>query len=528
MQVAASTTVGSKARRSATRPHPPQTAPNQTNGQGGQVDAMDTSRTHLSTMRFRDAPISNASKAGIKHEFLTDVQEATLKLGLSGIDLLVQAKTGTGKTVAFLLPAIERLEKQNLPQDKISILVISPTRELALQIEKEARDLIAHRQLCVQNAIGGTNINKEKSRIFSQRCDILVATPGRLIDHLQSNNLKPRLSNLQTLILDEADRLLDQGFKRDLETIFSFLPDRRHVPRQCMLYSATLSQEIKQIASLYLHSNHKFVSTLTEGETNTHKHAAQFYAIAPMSDIHPATISILLSDAAAHPGSSKTIIFCTTARATAFAAEVARQAGGSQMPQVFEIHSRMSQNARIKSADAFKSATSAVLFSSDVTARGMDFPGVTLVLQVGLPSSAEQYIHRLGRTARAGAGGRGILLLSPPETYFLAKREMSALPITPYTSTLSLDELRTVTNTVTTGLDPKIKGQTYAAWLGFYKSYCKPMKWSPAQLVIEANKYAREVLGWEGKLPPPLARRTVGMMGLKGVPGLNIVAKLED
>ncbi|KAH7927075.1 DEAD-domain-containing protein [Leucogyrophana mollusca] len=489
--------------------------------------SMPTDRSHFSALRFQDAPISQASKASIQHEFMTDVQEATLQLGLSGVDLLVQAKTGTGKTAAFLLPAIENLAKQKLPSpNQISILVLSPTRELALQIEKEAKGLLQHHQLAVQSVIGGTNINTETNRIANQRCDILVATPGRLVDHLQSNDLKTRLGNLKTLVLDEADRLLDSGFKPELEKILTFLPNRQQVPRQCMLYSATLSKPIRQIASLYLHPNHKFVSTLHEDEINTHQHVSQSFVIASMEDTLPAALSILRAEMAENLGSFKCMVFCTTARGTSAAAEILAGAGGSTLPPILEIHSRMSQNARGKSAEAFKNAKSAILFSSDVTARGMDFPGVNLVLQMGLPSSAEQYIHRLGRTARAGAGGRGIILLSNAESFFLGTREMSSLPVTRHAPLPPLDRERESVAAAIAALDEQTQQQAYAAWLGFNKMYLRQLKWTPAQLVDEGNKYAREVLGWRETKPPPLMKKAAGMMGLTRVPGLNLVGRL--
>ncbi|KAH7910632.1 P-loop containing nucleoside triphosphate hydrolase protein [Hygrophoropsis aurantiaca] len=455
---------------------------------------------------------------------MTDVQAATIEFGLSGVDLLVQAKTGTGKTTAFLLPAIENLINQPPPQNQISIVVLSPTRELALQIEKEAKGLLQNHPLKVQSVIGGTNMKTESNRLSAGQCDILVATPGRLIDHLQNGALKQRVQCLQTLVLDEADRLLDQGFKPELEKILTFLPNRQQVPRQCMLYSATLSQPIKQIASLYLHPNHQFVSTLRDDEVNTHQHVPQSFVIVPIEDSLPAVLAILKEEIATNGDSAKCMVFCTTARGTSVAATVLANAGGSDLPPVYEIQSRMSQSARSKNAEAFKSAKSAILFSSDVTARGMDFPGVTLVLQIGLPSSAEQYIHRLGRTARAGAGGRGIILLSNAESFFLGGREMNKLPITRHTPLPPLERGRVAT--ALASLDEQTQQQAYAAWLGFNKSFLRQFKWTSQRFVEEGNKYAREVLGWLDANPPPISKKSVGMMGLKHCPGLNVVDRL--
>ncbi|EDR06373.1 uncharacterized protein LACBIDRAFT_157553, partial [Laccaria bicolor S238N-H82] len=443
---------------------------------------------------------------------------ATLDLALAGNDLLVQAKTGTGKTIAFLLPAIERLLKAPVNTRRgVSILVLSPTRELALQIQKEAETLLAHHTFSVQHAIGGTNQTAELKRLINSPCDILVATPGRLLDHLRSSSLPDRLSELKTIVYDEADRLLDQGFKPALDAISGFLPPRH--TRQALLFSATVSKEIKAVAAGALRPGYSFVSTLLEDETNTHEHVEQTYIITPQANFISTAVSIIQQDMLAHPGSSKCMVFFPTARQVGFARELLSQLDG--LPPILEIHSRKSQPARIKAADAFKVAKSAVLLSSDVAARGMDFPGVTLVLQVGLPANSDQYIHRLGRTARAGAAGRGILLLSSPEKFFLGTPGMRDIPLTPApvppsSIPLSLENVAR-----------EMKEQAYRAWLGYYNGYSKAMGMSKQELVEAASEYAVEALGWtKGELPPGLEPRAVGMMGLKGVKGLNIQRRI--
>lgn len=509
---------------------------------------MATEKKHFTSKRFVDAPISQLSKAGIKHEFLTDVQEATLEHALSGIDLLVQAKTGTGKTMAFLLPAIERLaSSRSTSSDMGKILVLAPTRELALQIEEEAISLLAHHPYGVQSVIGGTNINAEKNRLNSPtaRTDILIATPGRLLDHLTSGlTLRPSV-----LILDEADRLLDQGFRKDLERIVGFLPDRRETKRQCMLFSATFDKAIQQIAKIYLDPNYKFISTLHADEINTHEHVPQSYLIMPLEDTLPTLVSLLKQ---AGP-QAKTMLFCTTARGTAVVASILQQVSAaspqSMLPPIYQIQSRMTQAARTRAAQEFRDAPEgAILVTSDVTARGMDFPSVTYIIQLSLPSSPAQYIHRLGRTARAGAAGEGILILMPDEQFFLRLPEIASLPLTPYTQLEHTGNLKFK-------LDDRSIGQAYSAWLGFYKSWLKQLRWSPTELVQQGAVWA-QCLGWpsvtevgggpstsggapsqrgaRGRnavatwVPPPIPKRTVGLMGLRGTPGLNVVDRLDD
>ncbi|KAF5375697.1 hypothetical protein D9615_009383 [Tricholomella constricta] len=505
-----------------------------------------TASRHFSDRKFQDANLSTQSKAGIEHEFMSDVQAATLDLGLAGKDLLVQAKTGTGKTIAFLLPAIERLLKAKQPLKGISVLVLAPTRELALQIEEEAKQLLKHhKRFTVGHVIGGTKANQSLNTLLKKPPTILIATPGRLHDHLSSPEIAVQFSSLQALVYDEADRLLDQGFRRELRGILSALPDRRQVPRQVMLFSATISDEIKQISKETLSADHAFVSTLLEDEVNTHAHVPQTHIIAPFASTLPLALHILRQERLTHAlptgttSLSKTIVFFPTARHVSFAYELLSTLPG--LPPVLELHSRKSQDARTKASARFRDATEAVLLSSDVAARGMDFPGVTLVLQLNLPASTEQYIHRLGRTARAGAGGRGILVLDPAEQRFLALKDVRPLGIAPdpqfaqFMLSPAAQEYAEVRD-ATTGkgkgkVDEDTKAQAYRAWLGYYNSHLKLVGWDKGALVGAGNAYVREALGWQGGdgdgALPEIETRMVGKMGLRDVPGLNIVKTAE-
>ncbi|KAG6856979.1 hypothetical protein H0H87_011368 [Tephrocybe sp. NHM501043] len=512
-----------------------------------------TSSKHFSDRTFQSASLSCESKAAIKHEYMSDVQAATIDLGLAGKDMLVQAKTGTGKTIAFLLPAIERLAKARQPPKGISVLVLAPTRELALQIEKEAQILIEHhKHMSVGHVIGGLGHVKSLNTILKQQPTILVATPGRLFDHLTTPEIaasvQSKFTGLQALVYDEADRLLDQGFRRELDGILKGLPDRQQSPRQVMLFSATISKEIQQIAQQALNKDHVFVSTLLEDEANTHEHVPQTSIIAPFNATLPLSLRIIADDRAIHPKMSKVIMFFPTARHVSLAAELLQAVPG--LPTVYELHSRMSQTARVKASAKFAEAQEAVLVSSDVAARGMDFPGyvvaaalafvrelnVTLVVQLGLPASTEQYIHRLGRTARAGTAGRGTIILDPSEAPFLGTRATITLGIKPDSSE-SLPLLAEEEAMIATALkvvSPNTKAQAYRAWLGYYKAHLKLMKWTSEKLVVEANKYVKEALGWKGTeeleegqvgegKPPSVEPKLVGKMGMKGVKGLNIV-----
>lgn len=501
-----------------------------------------TVSTHLSTVRFDslsgrvDARLIQA----IPFPLMSEVQAATIDPALTGGDVLAQAKTGTGKTIAFLLPTTNRLLRESTTSSKgISCLIMSPTRELALQIEKEAAMLLQHvdnNVMGVQHVVGGTNMKTEERNLATKRCDILVATPGRLLDHLENSpGVAAKFNTLKVYILDEADRMLDMGFRRELTKINQFLPNRQSVPRQTLLFSATLPSGVREVANLS--KDARFINTLSEEEANTHAHVPQQSLLAPsMSDMLPMTLALLSEELTANPTTTKVIVFLPTARAAGLAAEVFQsRAITSLLPQHFtisEVHSRKSQAARVRATQEFASTQRGILFSSDVAARGVDFPGVTAVYQVGLPASPEQYIHRIGRTGRAGAQGHGVILLGQFESFFLQKREMRELPITvhpgltPQSSTQAYDAVR---QALLTDVSDESKAQAYQASLGYYKAEMKTLKWNATDLVKTINDYAKNGLLYKGgtsDVAPPLLAKTVGKMGIRGTPGLNVVKEL--
>lgn len=457
---------------------------------------------------------------------MTPVQAETLPHTLTGSDVLAQAKTGTGKTIAFLLPAIQKLitdsNRLATPRNgrSISLLVISPTRELATQIGDEAKRLLQrfpnHNQVHI--AVGGTNPKTSLPRILNA-CDILVATPGRLLDYLGQPDgaLRHKLQGLQTLVLDEADRLMDMGFLPDIRKVVSYLPSQASTGRTGMLFSATINDRVKQFAGLVLSNQYKFVSTIPAGEAQTHEHVPQrLIAVPTFADLAPALVGALRHEIAAVGNDTfKTIIFAPTAAQVDFYAEVLAQF--SDLPAVVSLHSRLSQSKRTVTTERFRTAKSGILVATDVVARGLDFPGVTNVFQVGLPSEKEAYIHRLGRTARAGAEGRGTLVLASSEHHF-ARKTLSMIKFVDTTPDLTA---QATVQRIVQEMDPEKQAKTYRAWIGYYKTHLKPLDWTPAELVRQANSYARDGLGSTDV--PTVETRFVGKTGLKGVPGLNIV-----
>ncbi|KAI1185964.1 ATP-dependent RNA helicase MSS116 [Nemania serpens] len=455
----------------------------------------------------------------LKFEYMTPVQAATLRPILTErSDILAQAKTGTGKTVAFLLPALQNLVNRNIkPGSAVSLLVITPTRELALQIATEAKALLQRLpqyKVCV--AIGGTNKNAEEGRIL-QGCDILIGTPGRLYDHLSgdSSPVVGKLQQLDTLVLDEADRLLDMGFLASLKKIVACLPDRAVKPRQGMLFSATVPDYVQKVSGLVLSKEYKYISTIQKGEINTHERVPQRLITVP--DFSDAAAGLLgaLRQEQREVGveTFKAIVFAPTAALVNFYTQVLQQF--PDMPPILSLHSRMTQSKRTNVTEKYRRAQRGILIATDVIARGMDFPAVTNVFQVGIPSDKESYVHRLGRTARAGAEGKGTFIISTHETWF-SKWELKGIPFNEHPADLTAqDDIKRIAEQMDD------HARTYQAWLGFYKSFVKRMGWDNVRLVAEANKFALEGLG--APEVPSLEKSTVGKMGLRGVKGLSVI-----
>lgn len=471
----------------------------------------DTPRfAELEGQNLLDPTILKTLTDDLHFDHMMPVQAATLELLLEGKDCLAQAKTGTGKTLAFLLPAIQTILKNRT--SRLSALVLCPTRELALQIAAEAQKVLLRLPRCkVATSIGGTNKNTELKRILGG-CDILVATPGRLLDHLSEESVQQMLGGLQTLVLDEADRMVDMGFLPDMKRILSYLPK---LPRHTMLFSATIDDQLTNVARLFLNSDYQYISTIPEGEASTHERVDQYLVLTPGFVEHaPALVSVVNTEFA-KTKPFKAIIFAPTAAQADFYGQVLASTDG--LPEISVLHSRMSQGKRTKTTNDFRQATNAICVATDVIARGMDFPAVSHVFQVGLPSDRDTYIHRLGRTARAGAEGRGIIVLSAAEKVFL--RQLKEIRVKDYPTEVqySLQDIQSALAKV----DPETKSKVYQAWLGYHKTYMKLLGWSTEELIGEANKLALEGLGCAEV--PGLYKRTIGKMGLKGVRGLVVL-----
>ena len=374
------------------------------------------------------APTLRALDEALALEHMTEIQAKTLAPALEGRDVLGRARTGTGKTVAFLVPALERLTDA---RPSVDVLAISPTRELATQISTQAADLLRFQPSSrrhVQTMFGGTKSNADLRRLERAPPCVLVATPGRLLDHLRNSSVHGQpfaklLGKLQVLVLDEADQLLEMGFRKEIEEIIRHLPSAK----QTFLFSATVPPGLRGIMGQTMRAGFETVDCVQDGDPASHTNAnvPQSHVVLPSAGRAVAAQLELVRHAMGEaPDDHKIIAFFPTAAQTAFASQLFNatfERDGEikdktiKTRTVMEIHSRKSQSARNKCSDAFRAAKRGVLFSSDVSARGVDYPDVTHVLQFGLPMSREQYIHRLGRTGRAGKAGKGVILLSPFE-----------------------------------------------------------------------------------------------------------------
>ena len=334
----------------------------------------------------------------------TPIQEQVIPLALQGGDILGAAQTGTGKTAAFALPLIQRLlpfanTGTSPAKHPIRALILTPTRELAIQVEESIKSYTKHVPLRSLVVYGGVNINTQIP-ILKTGIEILVATPGRLLDHVQNKTLM--LNQVNTLVLDEADRMLDMGFMPDLKRIVALLPTQR----VNMMFSATFPEEIRKLADSILNT-----PTFIEVARNT-------TAVTVTQVVHPVHHERkrqLLAHLIKSRDLRQVLVFTGTKLGCNRLANELNKVG----IHADAIHGDKTQQERIKALDAFKAGTIRVLVATDVAARGLDIEALPFVVNYDLPHNAEDYVHRIGRTGRAGALGEAISLVSESETRYL-------------------------------------------------------------------------------------------------------------
>jgi ATP-dependent RNA helicase RhlE len=328
----------------------------------------------------------------------TPIQEASIPVVLAGHDLMAGAQTGTGKTAAFSLPLLERLfpdGKRNPLVRKPRALILTPTRELAAQVQESVRNYSKHIGVKSATVFGGVGMGPQIDAL-RRGVDIVVATPGRLLDHMQRRTVD--LNDIEILVLDEADRMLDMGFLPAMKRVLAALP----TARQTLLFSATFSTEIKALANQFMHSPQEIQIAKPNSVASTVTHR-----------VHPVDLEAkrdLLLHLLANDG-SQTLVFCRTKHGSDKLTKQLEKAG----LRAAAIHGNKSQNQRTRALGDFKNGRINVLVATDIAARGLDIDQLPMVINFDLPMVAEDYVHRIGRTGRAGAEGLAISLVSRTE-----------------------------------------------------------------------------------------------------------------
>ncbi|NXX18919.1 DDX10 helicase, partial [Podargus strigoides] len=354
--------------------------------------------------RFSDFPLSKKTLKGLQeaqYRVVTEIQRQTIGLALQGKDVLGAAKTGSGKTLAFIVPALELLYRQQWTSaDGLGVLIISPTRELAYQTFKVLRKVGKNHEFSAGLIIGGKDLKEESERIH--QINMLICTPGRLLQHMDETSYF-YASDLQMLILDEADRILDMGFADTMNAIIENLPKKR----QTLLFSATQTKSVKDLARLSL-KDPEYVWVHEKAKFSTPATLDQNYVVCELQQ----KVNMLYSFLRSHL-KKKSIVFFASCKEVQYLFRVfcKLQPG---LP-VLALHGKQHQMKRMEVYTCFVRKKAAVLFATDIAARGLDFPAVNWVIQFDCPEDANTYIHRVGRTARYKEGGEALLVLLPSE-----------------------------------------------------------------------------------------------------------------
>jgi len=364
----------------------------------------------FSTLGLSDAIVRAVAETG--YTTPTPIQQQAIPAVLNGGDLLAGAQTGTGKTAGFTLPVLHRLSTDangikltsNSSARPIRALILTPTRELAAQVEESVRTYGKHTKLNSAVIFGGVGINPQIKQL-KHGVDILVATPGRLLDHMVQGTVD--LSKIEILILDEADRMLDMGFIRDIRKVLAALPPKR----QNLLFSATFSDEIKALADGLL-NNPAMIEVARRNSTS--EVIAQKIHPVDRDKKHPMLAHLIKSN-----NWSQVLVFTRTKHG---ANKLVEQLGGDGIGAM-AIHGNKSQSARTRALAEFKDGTLTVLVATDIAARGIDIDQLPHVVNYDLPNVPEDYVHRIGRTGRAGATGEAVSLVCVDEHEMLKNIE---------------------------------------------------------------------------------------------------------
>ena len=333
------------------------------------------------------------------------VQSGVIPLALTGADVIACAETGTGKTAAFLVPILQRFLNEPAPvPPRTRALVLAPTRELAVQIEDQVQGLTYHTTVSSIAVYGGVPMDQQE-RALKAHVDMVVATPGRLMDHMRHDT--PSFSGLEVLVLDEADRMLDMGFWPDVQRILAALP----ATRQTLLFSATMPAEVLKLTQEFLREPKYVQVGRRGGPAQTITHAVQ--------EVPSAEKTKWLAQWLREESEGPVLIFCRTKIG---ADRLATRLSGMGI-RAAALHADRTQQQRMAAVEGFRTGTYPVLVATDVAARGLDIEGIAHVVNFEVPDTPEAYVHRVGRTGRAEATGSALTLVAPEETRALRALE---------------------------------------------------------------------------------------------------------
>lgn len=376
----------------------------------------------MSCTAFDILPVSEPTKNAIRDtgfERMTEIQARSIPELLKGRDVLGAARTGSGKTLSFLIPAAELLyHGKFMPRNGTGVIIISPTRELAMQIYGVARDVLKYHSQTHGIVMGGANRRTEAEKL-AKGVNLLVATPGRLLDHLQ--NTKGFLfKNLQCLIIDEADRILEIGFEEEMKQIIKLLPK----DRQTVLFSATQTHKVEDLARVSFKNQPIYIGVDDGRSKATVEGLEQGYCVVPSAKRFLLLFTFLKKNL-----KKKTMVFFSSCNSVKFHSELLNYI---DIP-CLDIHGKQKQQKRTTTYFEFCNAEKGILLCTDVAARGLDIPAVDWIIQYDPPDDPREYIHRVGRTARGeGARGRALLFLTPEELSFLRYLKGAKVPVNQY------------------------------------------------------------------------------------------------
>lgn len=426
-------------------------------------------------------------------------QAKYMPVAMSGSDVIVRAATGSGKTIGFLVPALQKVAR-SASEGAISVLVLCPARELALQTADNARKLVSkfNGSVGVQVVIGGNNKKNDKLR---GPCDILVATPGRLQHHIDSDrSFANKLQKLRVLVLDEADRMLDPGFLPAVRKIITNIG--RNEARQNLLFTATLSPQVLNLAKEFVRADAVHIDAKGGTARASRSKVSHEVRVVPVEMLIPYAIRAIQDHTAAHPDGYKVILFTNTVKSAKFIAAILRAFATSDpvFRGVLELHSGMTQPQREQTSKTFADR-GGIMVASDVVGRGVDFPDVSFVVQIGIAQDVQQVVHRTGRTGRGGKPGEALTLLGQDEAAVISAMKAAMPATTVVQDRLSnmptLDDVAKQIHSIGSGIaksekhDRKKKNEgcdAYKGTLGFYSGQRKRLGWDPKQTVFSVRK----------------------------------------